>query len=269
MIELQFDSFGIVQSFFENKKQYIPALSVIHGNYPGRVFVDNEQSPSIAVVWAINRWLYIEGKILSDKIKNEINHFLKDSVIFDCKKRNENWFEIYTSDSKQWDELFLNEIKYLNVNKHFESVYTLDINNFNKVRNVKKPKEGGLQIAVRDYLILPESFFEFAYVKEQFKTCKSVEVEIKNGNYIISTCKNNGLFYRNEYFIDVDTLISEERGKGYATMASIKLIEFLLERKMYPLWETTHDNLPSHKLALKLGFEVNDNYPVYAFMIKK
>ena len=40
MIELPYDSFSAVAHLFTPKKQLIPAIAVIRGNYPGRVFVD-------------------------------------------------------------------------------------------------------------------------------------------------------------------------------------------------------------------------------------
>lgn len=71
----------------------------------------------------------------------------------------------------------------------------------------------------------------------------------------------------NNYFIDVDTFDEGHRKKGYATIAAVELIQKFLSDGMFPLWETTHQNTPSHKLALKLGFEVSENYPVYAFQL--
>ncbi|OAB38353.1 GNAT family N-acetyltransferase [Paenibacillus glacialis] len=266
MLELHFDKFTIVEPFFSNKKNYIPALSVIHGNYPGRVFVDNEQKPNIAIVWAIGRWMYLEGSLTSEKNKLDVSSFLQNIVIPDCRERKTNWFEIYTSDDEQWDALFLEETQYLKVNKHYESVYTLNLNKFNQVKKSIASVEDEIEINIMNFDILPESLHHCSYISDEFKTKKSLGVEIKKENQVITICKNNGFIFRNEYFIDVDTFVKKERGKGHATIAAIQLIDLLLESKMYPLWETMHENIPSHKLALRLGFEVNENYPVYAFI---
>ncbi|TCZ79346.1 GNAT family N-acetyltransferase [Paenibacillus albiflavus] len=268
MIELSFDSFNIAESFFANKKSYIPALSVIYGNYPGRVFVDNDQVPSIAIVWAIGRWMYLEGSLSSQDIELDVSNFLQNVVIPDCRERSTNWFEIYTSDDEQWENLFLTKTHFLEVDKHYESVYTLNLHIFNQVKETKFSVENEIEINNVDFDILPESFHDFSYIRDEFKTKKSSGIEIKKDNQLITICKSNGFIFKNEYFIDVDTFVKEERGKGYATIAAIKLIDSLLANKMYPLWETTHDNIPSNKLALRLGFEVKESYPVYAFEIK-
>jgi hypothetical protein len=270
MIELESGKFGLVEYFFSQKKQYIPALSVIHGKYPGRVFVDNELDPNVAIVWAINRWLYMEGRVSSEETKQSVYQFIRKVVIPDCTMRDENWFDIYTSNSKQWDELFKDGLENVSVEKHYESVYRLDIGKFNQVKSMTVPRMDELQIDIVDIHILPESYYDFKYVADKFKTMKSVGVEIRNENQLlVSTCSNNGLQDENEYFIDVDTYRDEDRGKGYATLASIKLINLLLAVGMNPLWETTHNNIPLHKLALKLGFEVCESYPVYAFIFEK
>ncbi|GGH13050.1 GNAT family N-acetyltransferase [Paenibacillus segetis] len=269
MLELHVDQFPIVESFFINKKNYIPALSVIHGNYPGRVFVDNAQIPNIAIVWAIGRWMYLEGSLSSLKNEFVVNSFIENVVIPDCRERHTNWFEIYTSDDEQWDKLFLAEIDYIKVDKHYESVYTLNLSKFNQVKHKIASAEDEIEVRLLDFDILPESFYHVSYISEKFKSKQSQGVQIKKDNQVVTICKNNGFIFRNEYFIDIDTLAQAERGKGYATIAAIQLIDHLLEGEMYPLWETTHENIPSHKLALKLGFEVRENYPVYAFMIEE
>ncbi|MEF3353907.1 GNAT family N-acetyltransferase [Paenibacillus sp. GYB006] len=268
MLELHLDNFRVVESFFINKKSCVPALSVIHGNYPGRIFVDNEQKPNVAIVWAIGRWMYLEGYLVSNKNKLDMSSFLQNIVVPDCRENNTNWFEIYTSDDDPWDHLFLEETKFLKGIKHFESVYTLNLNEFNKVKKSITSIEDGIEINIKDFNILPESFRHSPYISDELKTKKSLGVELKKDNQVITICKSNGFILGNEYFIDVDTFVKEERGKGRATIAAIKLIDFLLKSDMYPLWETTHENIPSHKLALKLGFEAVEHYPVYAFIIE-
>lgn len=267
MMELQFDSFSIADSFFRHKKQLIPALSVINRNYPGRVFVDHQQRPNIAIVWATGRWMYFEGRITSEQQESYIKQFLKETVIPDCRKRKEKWFEIYTSDSKELDEFFLKEIDFLKAEKHFESVYRLNEKKFLQVKNANNHMRNEVQVEFRDFDILPESL-DHSYKKDPLTPQKTVGVVIKNGNNILSIAKNNGFIFGNEYFIDIDTFKVEERRKGYATLAVIKLIEYFLARGMFPLWETTYSNIPSQKLALKLGFEPIDRYPVFSFIIE-
>ena len=68
--------------------------------------------------------------------------------------------------------------------------------------------------------------------------------------------------------IDIETFQEKERCKGYATAVGKALIDYCLEKRYIPLWETTLDNIPSQKVAKKLGFVENESYPVYAIEFK-
>jgi len=85
----------------------------------------------------------------------------------------------------------------------------------------------------------------------------------KNGE-VISQCVNNGFIHENRYFIDLDTFDKYERNKGHGTLISYYLIINQFKKGFLPIWETTVDNIPSQKVADKLGFEKVEEYPVYS-----
>lgn len=132
MIELPFDSFSTADPFFRHKKQWIPALAVINGSYPGRVFTDKPQNPNMAIVWATGRWMYFGGNINTEQQKADLGAFIQEYVMPDYWKKNVNRFEIYTNESKQLDEFFLKEIDSLKVDKHYEFLYKLNKKSFYK-----------------------------------------------------------------------------------------------------------------------------------------
>lgn len=125
----------------------------------------------------------------------------------------------------------------------------------------------GIEMRMREYPVLAESAQGLSYVRDEFYTKTCIGAEVRRGNEVVSVCRNNGFMHDGQFFIDVDTFSEEYRGKGYATLAAIRLIDAMLDRGLTPLWETTHHNTASHQLALKLGFEVKESYPVYAFEI--
>lgn len=266
MIELPYDSFSAVAHLFTPKKQLIPAIAVIRGNYPGRVFVDHLQRPHVAVVWATGRWMYLLGEVTTAQQKTSIKQFMQDTVICDCRKQKKNWFEIYTSDSKHLDNFFLKEIDKLRVDKHYESVYRLNVEKFLQVLRANCHERSDVNFKFETFDILPKGGSSNRKNSAELK--KTVGVVVKRGDTVISIAKNNGFIFGKEYFIDIDTLIVEERRKGYATLAAIKLISYFLEKNMLPLWETAENNIASKKLAFKLGFEPIDTYPVFEFKIK-
>lgn len=268
MIELLTRDYKRAEKFFSHKKQHIPALSVIHGVYPGRVFVNRFNKPTMAVVWAVGRWMYLEGGAADEKDAEGLNRFIQETVIPACKQRQESWFEIYASDAGHWDELLLKPATGYIASKHDESVYTLKQNFFDQLKD-RQPAvlPEGIEVRMREYPVLAESARGLSYVQDEFYTKTCLGAEVRRGNEVVSVCRNNGFMHDGQFFVDIDTFSEEHRGKGYATLAAIRLIDAMLDQGLTPLWETTHQNTASHNLALKLGFEVKESYPVYAFEI--
>lgn len=66
--------------------------------------------------------------------------------------------------------------------------------------------------------------------------------------------------YREGIEIEVDT-VPEERRKGLACIACASLILRCLEEGLYPSWDA--HNMDSVRLAEKLGYEFNHQYPAY------
>jgi len=84
-------------------------------------------------------------------------------------------------------------------------------------------------------------------------------------NYIVSTCFS-GFVSGETHTIDVKT--KKEFGRqGLAEAAVSKLLEEYLERNITPYWDCTKTNIPSAKLAEKIGFEKAFEYLVYEFPI--
>jgi hypothetical protein len=269
MIELKLEDYPAVEVFFADKKQHIPALSVLQGNYPGRVFADDAASPSLAVVWATGRWMYAAGEISTELNRMKLTAFLQTQVIPGCKQRQENWFEIYTDDCDAWTALFKSGYAGLKVYRHMESVY--EFNQAKFIRPDGKFKEdtsgSGVTVDYSEFPVLEDHEEDLSGIHNRFGSLATTGAVVKAEGQAVSVCKNNGFTVNNRYFIDVDTYSEAERGKGYATLAARSLIGYYLERGQLPLWETTHENTASHRLALKLGFEPVESYPVFAFLL--
>ncbi|MFD2877914.1 GNAT family N-acetyltransferase [Paenibacillus rhizoplanae] len=193
-------------------------------------------------------------------------------VVPDCLQRQEKGFEIYTEDSDSWTELLTLEIAGLSVDRHMESVYEFNSERFvqlKKNRRAAIPLEGELSVACEEFPVLALPEHNRSARDDRFVGLTTTGAVVKVRDKVVSICKkNNGFSVNNRYFIDVDTYAESERGKGYATLAAVSLISHYLVQEMLPLWETTHENVASHKLALRLGFEPVESYPVFAFVME-
>jgi hypothetical protein len=269
MIELEAGDYHWVEAFFDHQKQHIPALSVLQGNYPGRVFADNVTVPTLAVVWATGRWMYAAGNADSESNALKLTGFLQNIVIPDCKQRSRKWFEIYTDDSEAWTALFMPGVGGLKVYRHMESVYEFNRDQFTRLQSSTDPLSDGVVVEYAEFPVLGGQDHELPEARRScFERLTTTGAVVKAGDHVVSVCRNNGFTVNDRYFIDVDTYAEAERGKGYATYAALALIGCYLGQGQLPLWETAHDNTASHKLALKLGFHPVESYPVFAFVIE-
>ncbi|WP_238655832.1 GNAT family N-acetyltransferase [Paenibacillus piscarius] len=271
LIELRPEEYPAVYDFYNVKKQHIPALSVLLGNYPGRVFADHTEAPTLAIVWATGRWMYAAGDISSEMNRVKLESFLQTVVVPDCRHRQEKGFEIYTDDHEGSTALFTRGLAELTVDRHLESVYEFNRERFyqrnDRVAADSLPAE--VTVVYEEFPLLGSEVHGASARNDRFIGRTATGAVLKVRDQVISICKNNGFIVENRYFIDVDTHAESERGKGYATLAAASLINHYLARGMIPLWETTHQNIASHKLALRLGFEPVESYPVFAFVMEE
>lgn len=264
LVELEEKEFKQVEHFFSEHIQYIPARAVLRGDFPGRVFVDQCMQPQVVIVWVLGRWCYLEGKQVGvEQLKGIIAGLWQEMSRENLQLQ---WLEIYTKEEGQWEKEFFAPDFPFSVSKHYESTYTLNEQTFSSLPPLP-PLLPPFSCEQQDFPILPIEYSQNPGVKEEWRRKSRPGVVLKKGDRTIALCKNNGFELENSFFIDVDTFDEQERGKGFATRVSRALIEYSLAQGHTPLWETTHQNLLSHKLALKLGFERVCTYPVYFFKL--
>jgi hypothetical protein len=261
--ELDPVSFSRVAHLFKGHKEYVPVFAVSDGNFPGRVFVDDEDSPNTALVWAVSRWAYLDGDPSIGSFNQSLPELVQEIIIPCSRQMNMNWFELYTSDSPEWTAVIEKSLGQYKLQKHYELVYTFDQARYHSIKKSLVLPEGSW-IQKKELPILPHAARDAIFVSEEFKTKTSFGFELVKDGKTVSVCKSNGFVSGKEFMIDVETFEEGDREKGYATVVGRALIDFCLENGYLPLWETTLDNISSRKLARKLGFMEKESYPVYS-----
>lgn len=261
--ELETDDFSKVTPFFRGRKKYLPVFAVIDGEFPGRIFADQKENPSVALVWAISRWAYVDGNPLVGSFNEALPALIREVIIPGSLQMNMNWFELYTSDSPEWMATIENSLGKYKPGKHYETVFTFDKQRYLASKRPFTLPEGSW-IGKRDFPILPDTARDASFVEDKFRTKTSFGFALVKDGRNVSVCRSNGFISGREFMIDVYTTDKNERSKGHATAVGTALIDFCLENGYIPLWETTQDNIPSRKLAQKLGFVASEYYPVYA-----
>ncbi|MDP4145473.1 MAG: GNAT family N-acetyltransferase [Bacillota bacterium] len=260
-VELIQDEFIKVKTFFDKNKYQIPALAVINRNFPGRIFVDNKNKPEIALIWAISRWSYISCEKFLPQHMIFIRTVLNNEIIPIIRAVSERRFEVYADNNIEWDDMLNKSLGEYQVHKHYENTFVLNKEKLKEFSSrLEVPKE--IEISEINYPIVPEEYGRYVMHDEFERVVYGMTLN-KNDN-VISQCLNNGFICENNYFIDIDTFDNEERNKGYGTIIAYSLISNQLKKGLIPLWETTINNLPSQRVANKLGFEKIEEYPVYS-----
>ena len=263
LYELDSGDFSKVAHLFLGHKEYVPVFAVIDGNFPGRIFVDEKDSPNTALVWATSRWAYLDGDPSISSFNQSLPGLVQNIVIPCSRQMNMNWFELYTRDSPEWTATIEKSLGQYKLQKHYEMVYAFDQQKYHSLaKSFGLPK--GSWIQIKELPILLPAARDVMFVSHRFKTKTSFGFELVKDGKIVSVCKSNGLISGKEFMIDVETFEEGDRCKGYATAVGIALIDFCLEEGYSPLWETTLDNISSRKLASKLGFVEKESYPVYS-----
>ncbi len=232
--ELPCGEFENVRNLFEDHKQYVPVIAVIEGNFPGRVFVDNTEAPSNAMVWAVSRWSYVEGKESNKDFFDFLPELFDKIIIPDSKKISMDWFEFYLSNSKIMTNNLENSLKDFKLFNHMESVYVWDKEKYKLFREKYIIPEK-IQIEKVDCPIIPKSTCNVSFIMEKFSTMTSFGFDLFIENNKIARCCPNGFTTGNEFMIDVNTYGKEDRGKGYATAAGVALLDYCLENNLKPL----------------------------------
>jgi len=262
--ELNFSEFEKVKNIFLDNNQHLPVFSIINGNHPGRIFVDDTNNPKTAIVWAIGRWAYIDGRTDNTAFNRSLPNFISESVIPDSKnKLKMNWFELYAGGAPKWEKIIDQTVKQFDASKHFESVYIWDRQTYSAFRSKYKPPTD-VSIKKSDVLLLTEKARRSSFVTKKFKNKTTFGFKVMSRNEELVVCRSTGFELGNIFMVDVITHDDGHRKKGYATLACVALLDFSLENDLAPLWETTEDNIGSQRLAKKLGFIKDQTYPVFA-----
>ncbi|WMM25507.1 GNAT family N-acetyltransferase [Tissierella sp. MB52-C2] len=261
-IELDKDEYQIVRNYFNFNFQ-IPAVAVINGDFPGKIYVDNKENPKGIIVWAISRWAYAYFELESLK-RNRA--FFKELMIKEITPiiddLKEQYFEVYSL-SDDYDKILEEEIEgFCLYDKHYENTFILNEEKFNKL----ELKNISGEILERNFPIVPERYKNYFKIIEMNKETQGMILTVEGK--IVSQCMNNGFENDNKYFIDLDTFSEKERNKGYASVVAYELIREQRNKGMRPLWETREDNIPSLRVAEKLGFEKIERYPAYIWKKK-
>ncbi|WP_316572403.1 GNAT family N-acetyltransferase [Neobacillus sp. YIM B06451] len=260
MIELTKSEFGIVSNLInETEYEVIFAHAVLDQNQPGRIFTDNIENPTVALFASKGGHYFLVGNPHNDDFNNSLFQFLMN--------QNNHWvfFDLYTF-SSEWSEkisTFLQD----HVIKVKRTGFSFNPERFSTLPSWKENIPDGFEMKEMDEALFDQyqnemdNHFKMLwdspvdYVKKGFGYCLLYE-----GRFA-SVCN---CYYIGGGYAALDIITANEfQNKGLATLTSMAFIKKCLERDLIPSWECQADNLPSYKLASKLGFDKQDEFHIF------
>lgn len=257
-----------------NKHGQLEVKAVIEGVNPGRIFVDNRDTPMSALLWLGNNdGFYFIGDEDNESFTNQLNNFLDELLIPEAKGLGLKWFEGIGNHSK-WNKTIEKIFAHRKLGSWNQKVYTLDKGNFQAtIGPIDNPDYKVFKITKELYDNTSTGNIEFLHSKI-LEFWSSPETFFQEGlgycavyrNVIVSVCFS-GFVFNNVHCIDIETL-KEHRGKNLAQVLAYNFVTECLNNDFVPYWDCMEGNKPSVAIAEKLGFDNVLNYVGYEFQLE-
>jgi len=247
--------------------------SVIDGNTPGRVFVDNYTEPTTAFLWNSNYdsgW-FLEGNNFSDEFCIDLNEVLKEKIIpegisleksVDCNLcyYPDRWedkipkiFKDFLIRSDRRKQFTFKKLQKTNYNKFIPFNYQLIQIDKEFVAKAELYRNG--KRIIRDWTVFSP--------KEEF-----IGFCMLDGNKIISLCTSD---YVSRDRIEFGIFTDEKyRKRGLATIVGSAAVDYVQKNGYKWIgWHCWTINEASAKTAERIGFELSLDHPVYHMWYNK
>jgi ribosomal protein S18 acetylase RimI-like enzyme len=266
MFELSKDTFHLAQHLLQEQEGYLVPKAIIEQKSPGRIFVNSQSNPEIAIIWSKgNNGFYFTGNNITNYTE-EINNFI-DSYLIPTLLCNDDWFET-SSVPPLTDTELKSVLKSRNLNIEVQTEYMYkktdripNAHNTNvyKVQDIFKTKHLVTNIDFVQNKILNywDSIDTFLVKADGFCLIQN--------NTIVSLAIT-GWIARNMHEISIETL-KDYRRKGFAKICASALINCYLEKGYIPYWECMKANTASVKLVEGFGFTKLYDYDLIEFRI--
>lgn len=272
LYELEPERFYRVRGIFKKLFNRSAIFSILDGNYPGRIFVDNIQNPKGAFVWNDWRYSYIETNGKTNGFIEDIVELLDRKLLPEARNSKDPTLAIYGSCLEITERITRGLKDWLPL-KSKRSTFCFDPNLFKKTKILQREIPSGFELMEIDRNLINR--FGEQLLRPLESSWKSIDDFLNKGIGFCITRKNKvvnlcfSCFVGNSHAeISIDTN-PEYRRLGLATVTASHFLQRCIENSLKPGWECWADNEPSNALAKKLGFEFTGFYPVSFILADK
>lgn len=260
-----------VKEFVNMYKFKTSVNSILDCNTKGTVFADDINNISLALIWDNRELLYVFGEIndlkaFNENFKNFLNEYISATGILISFFPEEKGGllskqiieEDYLLKCFRWtSELNLhlyNDFKRRYTKRTADDIFLCKIS-----KSILETSQAcKINNDILDYWENTEDF-----VNKGFGFC------LIKGTDIISSIISCSVTDEKHIELSINTYEEQFRNKGFATHCAVSFIDYCLQNKLIPVWETDYDNIESQNLGLKLGFLGSVNENRYQFRLNR
>lgn len=256
-----------------NENGQIEARAIVDGINPGRIFVDNLETPSTGLIWLGNNdgFIFI-GNENNKEFNDRINHHINHVIVPEANKVGLGWFEAI-GNHVGWNLTLSKVFEHRQLSSWNQKVYTISKEDY--LGNIKPIDQGYTPHKIDKSLLDPNTFIknidfllsrilEFWSSLVNFLDKGKGYCIVKNEN-IVSFCLS-GFVVDHIHCIDIETL-KEHQGKKLAQHVAHYFVRDCIENNEVPYWDCMEENKPSIAVAENIGFRNTFNYKGFYFKL--
>ena len=241
--------------------------SLIEGYNPGKIYVDNTETPHTAIAW-VKDMFYLAGDETNQDFNEALDEWIGKVIFPQAQRVGLTYFAVQSYPLEKWESIIKNVLQHRDLRINNEWKYTFNQEKFTKIQWKDIPT--GISIDRIDEKLLADPHGAVILNRQIIPSCglvsrftkDGVGFCVRRGKTIISSCYSVYVTGK-VHEIGIDTFDPAHRNCGFAALAARAYIDYCNAHGLTPLWTADEINAPSNALARKLGFEKIGEHPDY------
>lgn len=240
--------------------------SLIDGYNPGKIYVDNTETPHTAIAW-VKDMFYLAGDEKNQDFNEAIDNWVNEVIAPQAQRVSLTYFAVQGYPLEKW-ETRIKDVLHRDLRINYEWKYSFNQEKFEQIQWKGTPH--GFSIDRIDENLLKDPHGEVILNRQITPSCGSVDkfIEdgvgfcVRHGKTAISSCYSVYVTGK-VHEIGIETFDPTHRNCGFAAFAARAYLEYCQAHGLTALWTADESNASSNALARKLGFEKVGEYPDY------
>lgn len=260
------DEYERVRAVFEGLRYNLVIDSVIDGNTPAWVVVDDVSCPKTALMWNRQDALLLAGHDGDDAFNHAVDELITARVIPDARRRYIPQLSLHYF-PQTWEgkvDVILRDKRPEKAQRRCYALDRLKVDWRAQIRPGYEMRRIDEELLASDYLGNVEQVV--GWVRSFWRSNHDFEKTgfgfcLVHGATIVSWCLSVYVSGKN-YELGLATAPAYRR-RGCATLTAAACVEHCTANNLTPHWHCWDDNLPSIAVAEKVGFKKRMDYEVY------